>query len=53
MLRILLFAACAVTIAGCDTFRDYSFQVKSPTTRSDVQEEPYYDYNRRETIYPR
>jgi hypothetical protein len=53
MVRLLLILACAATIAGCDTFRDYSVRIKDPTARQDVQETPYYDYNKRETVYPR
>jgi len=53
MRQILLILACAAALAGCESLRDYNVRVKSPTTRSDVQEAPYYDYNKRETVYPR
>jgi hypothetical protein len=53
MLRFLLILACAATIAGCDTFGAYKVRVKSPTARQDVREAPYYDYNKKETVYPR
>ncbi len=53
MIRVLACLSLALALSACDTFRDYRVGVKDPTRRDTVQEQPYYDYNKRETIYPR
>mgnify|MGYP006253415803 FL=1 len=53
MARISLLCLLALTLVGCDTFRDYKIRINDPTRRSQVEEPTYYDYGRRETVYPR
>ena len=52
MLRILIAAALALALSGCDTFGDYRFTVKDPTREDTVREPTYYDYSKRDTVHP-
>jgi uncharacterized protein YceK len=53
MLRISLLLAVLAVLSGCESFRDYRVQVREPSSRAQIDEPPYYDYGRRETVYTR
>ncbi len=53
MIRAATILILALALSACSWFRDYSVGISNPTERDTVQEQTYYDYSKRDTIYQR
>ena len=53
MIRAATILVLALALPGCSWFRDYKVGVSNPNQQDAVQEQTYYDYGKRDTIYQR
>lgn len=52
MSRITAVLALALALSACGMFSDFTVSVDDPNRRDTVQEAPYFDRNKRDTIHP-